>query len=215
MSVRRYLLIALALATGISCLPSLAAAESFKFNLESSPSTLQGKMHGAPDVMSFDTGTFSCEKGTGVGTVVGTEVTSISLAPSYSGCQAFGFFSIPIDMNGCKYVYTTVTKSGGSFVGTKDIVCPAGQLIVITAPGCTIKIGSQTGLGTVKLTNIGAGATREITIDENLTGVQYTEHRPLFYFCTNNTVPQVDGTLVGATLITATSEGPHRGIFVG
>ena len=192
-----------------------AAAEAFKIKKEGTLE-IKGKQHGSPGVWTFDTGSLSCNEETYTSAATGgTEVTEVSVAPTYSECIAFGFFNVPIDVNGCIYRYTVVTKISQQYEGAKDIICPAGQVIKITAPGCTVTVGSQNALGTVTFTNIGSGSTRELTIDENMTNIAYEEHRPLFGICANNTVPKTNGTYVGSKLWTGVNDGLHRGIWVG
>jgi len=193
-----------------------ASAEAFKFKAEKTPTTLVGKQHGAPDIFTVDTQSVSCNEATYTGTVTGTEVTELTVTPTYSECIAFGLFNIPIDTNGCQYKSTVDTKVGASFEGKVDIVCPAGQVIKITAPGCTVTVGSQNGLGSITYTNVGSGATREITMDVNINkGIAYEEHRPLFGICANNTVPKTNGSYIGAGLVTGKNSAIHSGVFVG
>jgi len=193
-----------------------ASAEAFQFKAEKTPTTtLSGKQHGAADVFTTDTGSVSCNEAKYAGTVTGTEVTEVTVTPTYSECTAFGLFNVPIDTNGCQYKFTVLTKVGANYEGKVDVVCPAGQVIKVTAPLCTVTVGAQNNVpGTITYTNVGAGATREITVDVNLTGLTYEEHRPLFGICENNTVLTHDGTYVGAGLVTGTNGGTHSGVFV-
>ncbi len=193
-----------------------ASAEApFKFKSEGSPTTLTGKQHAANDVFTTHTGTVSCDNATYAGTQTGTETSEVSVTPSYSGCKAFGLLSVPIDVNGCSYRFNANTKVGVNYEGSVDVVCPAGKQIEVTAPGCTVTVKPQTGLSKVTYTNVGAGATREVTVDVNINNLQYEEHRPLFGICSTNTVPTTGGTYVGAGLVTGSSGVNHTGIFVG
>jgi len=192
-----------------------ASAEAFKFKAEKTPTTLSGNQHGAPDVFTTDTGSVSCNEAKYAGEQVGTEVTQVTVTPTYSECTAFGLFNVPIDTNGCQYKFTVDTKVGATYEGKVDVVCPAGQVIKVTAPGCTVTVGSQAGLGSITYTNVGAGATREVTVDVNITtGLAYEEHRPLFGLCANNTVAKTNGKYTGAGLVTGTNGGTHSGVFV-
>jgi len=196
---------------------SAASAEAYSFKADTVPTTLTGNQHAGNDVFTTDTGTVSCNIATYEGTQTVTPTNSVTVKPSYGECRAFGLFNVPIHVNGCEYKFTAGTKVSGNYEGTVDIVCPTGKFIEVTAPGCLVTVGAQNNLGKVTYTNIGIGATKEVTVDVNITGLAYEEHRPPFGICTNNTVPQTDGTYVGAGLVTG--ENPvtkaHHGVFVG
>ncbi len=209
---------ALALAVVLAMSAMVAAGASaeapFKFKSESASTNLTGKQHAANDVLRVHTGTVSCNDVTYLGSMVGTETSEFSLTPSYSGCVAFGLAS-SIDVNGCSYRFKAGTKVGANYEGSVDVVCPTGKQIEVTAPGCTVTVKSQNGLGSVTYTNVGAGATREITVDLNINNLAYEEHRPFFGICATNTQPTTGGTYVGAALLTGHNGSAHSGIFVG
>jgi len=198
---------------------SAASAEStFKFKLEGTPTKLTGKQHAGDDIFNTHTGTISCSEVTYVGEQIGTEVTEITLTPSFSKCKAFGLFNVPITTNECKYTFKPGTKTGTEFTGSVSIVCPAGKVIEVEAPGCKVTYGSQSNLGGVEYTNIGTTTTREITFDITLNFVKFEEHSsPLFGICATNTVPTTGGTLFGSIVLTGANPATnaHRGIFVG
>lgn len=204
-----------ALALGAAMASAAPAETPFKFKSEGTPTGLTGGQHASSDVFTTDSGAVSCGQVGYTGEQIGTEVTEVSVSPKYSECKAFGFLNIPIVTNGCTYKFTATTKIAGTFEGKADIVCPAGKVIEVRSPGCLTTVGPQTGLEKVTFTNIGAGATREITVDLNLTGIKYEEHRPVFSICKNNTVATTNGTYAGAALVTGeTAAKVHRGIFV-
>jgi hypothetical protein len=196
----------------------VASAESaFKFKLEGTPTRLTGQQHAGNDVFTAHTGTVSCDGVTYFGEQLGTEVSEMTFAPTYSECKAFGLFNIPIVINNCRYTLKAGTKTGATFIGSVSIVCPAGKVIEVRAPGCTTTVGSQSNIGSIVYTNIGAGATREVTLDVAITTLKYEEHRPLFGICATNTVATTNGTYNGAGVVTGANPvtAAHRGIFVG
>jgi len=197
---------------------SAASAEgTFKFKSEGTPTKLSGKQHAGNDVFTPHTGGVSCNEATYAGEQVGTEVSEVTVTPTYSECKAFGLFNVPITTNGCRYTLNAGTKTGTTFAGSVSIACPAGKIIEIEAPGCTTTVGSQSNIGGITLTNIGAGATREITVDINIIALKYEEHRPFFGICATNTVPTTGANYIGSAVITGTNPltNAHRGIFVG
>ncbi len=187
----------------------------FKFVAEGAPAVLTGKQHVGATVIPLDAGFVSCAEATYTGEMTEAETIEVGLTPTYAGCE-LGGVKATIDVNGCQYKLTPFAKEGANFEGSVDIVCPEGKKIEITGSGCTITIGPQLERKTVTYTNVGVGPTREITVDFNLVGLTYEEHKvepgPK---CTNNTVPTVNGLYNGATLITGeTAAKVHRGIWV-
>jgi hypothetical protein len=187
----------------------------FKFATEAAPTVLTGKPHAGPTVFFFDAGPVFCANVTYAGEMTETGTIERSLTPTFAGCE-FGGAPAVVDVNGCQYKLTPVAKEGANFEGSLDVACPEGKKITITGAGCTITIGSQSELKTVTYTNVGAGATRELTIDFNAAPIAYEEHSqaPLLK-CATNTVPTFGGFLGGSTLITGeTAAKAHRGIWV-
>lgn len=187
----------------------------FKFRAEAAPTVLTGKQHLGATVLPFDAGFLSCAETTYAGEMTEAETIEMDLTPTYAGCE-FAGMKATVDVNGCKYRLTPFAKEGANFEGSVDVVCPEGNKIEVTGSGCTITIGPQQERRTATYTNVGAGATREITVDFNLAGLTYEEHKvepaPK---CANNTVPTANGGYNGATLITGeTAAKVHRGIWV-
>jgi trypsin len=169
----------------------------FKFRAEAAPTVLTGKQHLGATVLPFDAGFVSCAETTYTGEMTEAETIEVSLTPNYAGCE-FAGLKATVDVNGCQYKLTPFAKEGVNFEGSVDVVCPEGKKIEVTGSGCTITIGPQLERRTVTFTNVGAGATREITVDFNLAGLTYEEHKvepaPK---CATNTVPTVNGMYNG------------------
>jgi hypothetical protein len=85
-----------------------------------------------------------------------------TVTPTYTECQAFGFLTATVSMNGCDYVFKTT--------GNVDVVCPGGNKITVVASTCEAQIGGQTGLSSVALANSGSG----ISAKANVGGIAYT-----------------------------------------
>ncbi len=211
MSTRSLLLGILVAACLVS--PASSSAEAFSFWVSTSPATISAKSHSTETTLTTSTGTVRCGEVSQSGSFTGTSTAEFSTTPTFSECSAFGFLSVPVHSNGCSYKWTRETRVSGNYEGRTDIICPLNQVIEVTAPGCTLTIGSQNGLGKVTYTNIGSGNTREITADVNLTNVGYEEHKPLFGICIDNTKFKTTGTWVDATILTATSSGTHTGLW--
>jgi long-subunit fatty acid transport protein len=185
-----------------------SAASAAEFHAEKAPVTLTGSQHAGEDVFTTDAGTVSCEEATYTGSQATVTALTASATPKYSGCHATFGLNTTVDVNECKYIFNANT-------GKVDISCPAGKVIAVTAPGCEITVGSQTGLSSATFTNVGAGTTREITIDVALSGIKYEEHNKGFFpTCKANTVAKSNGTYKGSALVTGeNAEKVHIGIW--
>ena len=198
---------------------SAASAQAFNFKSEASPTTLTGKRHGTnKEIFETDGGTVTCNEAIYHGQTNVTATSDINITPTYSNCTAFGFVSVPIDTEGCSYTFTTLTKEGSNFEGAMHILCPGGKSMRVTAPGCEVTIGEQTPTGgKITFTNLGSGATREITVDVALTGTHYIEDEIAgLPNCTSAGTTTSNGTYKGAWLVTGETPGTttHTGVWV-
>jgi hypothetical protein len=188
---------------------AVSAASAVEFKSESSPTVLTGEQkEGTNEVFTTMGGTVTCENVTYVGSMSGTSSTELEVAPTYSGCTAFGFSTL-IHVNGCKFKFTVV--------GSVHIVCPTGKAIEITAPGCTITVPTQTPTGgAINYLNLGTWTGRVLEFIKLLTGIHYIEHnKGIFPTCSNPEVTTTDGTYSGESIIKGENEsGVQHGIWV-
>ncbi len=192
---------------------------AFKFESESVPVTLTGNNDAANVVVKTTVGTMECKKATYTGSQTEKAKVEIELTPSYSECTASGGFTATVDMNECKYRFTvTKVESFTKREGSVDIICPAGKEITITVKAgevtkCTIHVPALSNMRTVTYTNVGAGATREITIDVNITKFAYV-HTAGSGIGACTTGSGEDGTMEAKISITAEKAGgEHVGFF--
>jgi hypothetical protein len=107
--------------------------------------------------------------------IVSTSPTSdLTAVVSYSSCGTqIGLAEV--SMKNCFYTFTSAT---GSTAISTDIVCSSGG-ISITVRGffgedfCTITVSPQTMTG-ISGANIGVGTTREVTLDNKVSGIKGT-----------------------------------------
>jgi hypothetical protein len=103
----------------------------------------------------------------------------------FGPCIFAGLLATTIQWNGCEFKLH-VLNAGPPYVGTTDIVCPAGKGIQFTAyasgtPLCTLSLLPQTGVEGVTYENTGAGSARAVTVNLNQTTVKYSqEGNPVF-----------------------------------
>lgn len=189
---------------------SFASAAADDLTAEQYPVTLTGKNDPNPPILKTTAGSYECTTSTLHATVSGP-TTTVSATPTYSGCTCIGV-ACTIDMNGCTYL---IHMTEGT-TSTVDIVCPAGQEITLTNSKCILHVPPQTGLPHIVWTNVGAGATREITGHVTISGLRYkhTEGSGIGK-CTSG--EGTNGTLDWTVVVTGETDptgAAHIGIFL-
>jgi len=132
----------------------------------------------------------------------GTNVSSVTITPTYTGCTTdtlglsakvtgFGHYG---ESSTCDYVLYAS--------GTADLVCAAGAEVGITAGTCSVKIPAQKGLGTITYTN-GKG---DINASININNISGT-HTDGFGCPFASSGSFSNGTLSGSSTVQGSSEG--------
>lgn len=111
-----------------------------------------------------------------------------------------------IQANGCEFKLH-VLNAGPPYVGTTDVLCPAGKSIEFNASSggtsvCTLKILPQTGVEGVSFENTGAGSARAVTVKFNLTAMKFAQQSPVKEFCT--TGEYTNGVFTASDSLSAT-----------
>jgi hypothetical protein len=117
----------------------------------------------------------------------------MTMTTTTSECRAFGFLNAEVRMNGCDYVVHTS--------GITDLECPAGTSIEASASTCEVRVGTQTGLSKMDLSN-GSG---DIIGQATLTGIAYTVTKDGFGCPFNGTGAKTGATYSQETPITIQS----------
>jgi hypothetical protein len=191
---------------------------AFKFEAEAVPATLTGKGDGSSAVIKTTAGVIECKEVTYTGSQTEKDKVEFELAPTFSGCTSSGL-TATIDVNECKYRFTvTKIESFTKKEGSMDLVCPPGKEITATVKSgevtkCTIHVPPLSNLRTVTYTNVGTGATREITIDVNFEKLAYVHTAGTgIGACTTGAAE--NGTLEAKILVTAENgAGAHVGFY--
>jgi hypothetical protein len=147
---------------------SVAAASAAEFHSEVETTFGVGQQVTA-GVYTTAAGTIKCKEISGTGVMTGKAANSITIAPSISGCTAFGQAAV-WSMNGCEYVATSS--------GTEHIVCPAGKEVLITVASGNCSIGTPSQSGTATYTNQGSGSTRDVLVTSTASGLTYVVYGP-------------------------------------
>jgi hypothetical protein len=202
------LLIALAAVLSMSG-AAAASSSAAEFHAEASP-FLTGTQE-ETDSFTTTAGKISCKEIKYLGAWVGTTSTSFVAEPTFSGCTAFGF-GATVNTNGCDYEF----HSNGS-VDIQSCETAAGIIITANPTGtikCVVKIPAQFTLGGATYKNIGAGTTRELTIEASLSALSYSEEAGTgLGACKSTVVNPTNGTYSGKLVMTGSASGVHRGIW--
>lgn len=170
------------------------------------PAAIVGEQSAA-DRLLFTTnlGTQECEKSKfGRGMLVKSASLPLT-STEQANCVAFGFANVTVKTNGCEYVLRVPNAApvAGVYNGELDVTCPGTSKIEIPTPGCTVKIGSQSGLGGVTLAPTGSeGSEHYVVADFDVKGMVYTETPvgiiPTCSGVKGQTYTYTDGTLGGS-----------------
>lgn len=177
---------------------SAAAASAAEFNAAESPAKVNATNEGAHVFTAGIVGSISCKKATFTGqkfVVVPTK--EVTVTPTYSECTFLGVPTV-VNTNECDYTFTEPTGTG-PFTGKVDVGCPTGKAIEFEALSCRVKVGAQTGLGTVTYTNQTNGTVK---VAAKVSGITYTSEGAC------NGLPGVhsDGTYEGTAIATGENE---------
>ncbi|HWM63046.1 MAG TPA: hypothetical protein VNP96_03555 [Solirubrobacterales bacterium] len=188
----------------------IALAQEGEFTANQYPATVTGEQMGT-DVITTTAGSWSCPHTTYHGEV-NEPTSSLTVVPSYTGCQAFGFFKFTIDLNGCDLIFKIdETEASDKYFGTTDIACPVNAEIVVTSAACVLRFPAQTGLGTMTYTNTTDSEDVEINISIS-SELKYTVDHGC---ATAAAGSYADGSYAGTATVTADDEeGNPTGVSI-
>jgi hypothetical protein len=152
---------------------------------------------GGEDAPTFNIGTFICDNITYGGTQSEVTPAKIALTPTFVGCENYFLGSIPVHVNGCKWIFEAPTSGTNKL----EISCPGAPMEITFNVICTVTIGSQVLTG-VTYTSQGETPKRDVKFEYNLTGIKYTQHSNKFPGCKVGTFS--DGTWVGGATVKGT-----------
>ncbi len=109
----------------ISCLAALAAiavgavgatsASAAKFHSEKEKTSLTGGQV-TQESWQFTVGSVICGEISYSGAMTTFTPETLSLQPSYAGCEVEGLFEVPVATNGCDFVYHATSATTGTMV---------------------------------------------------------------------------------------------------
>ncbi len=165
----------------------------------------------------FDLGNIVCKKHTGAALAAfpTKELTIEKL--SYTECEEpKNKNKVTVDINGCDLKYKVIAFKEPAFTGQIDILCPVGETIEFTLPGCTITLDEKFGTETVLYHNEGMGLNAEVSVEVGLKSLSYTEDNANGKKeCAHDGIATNNGTYSGAEKLTnETGAGAMRGLIV-
>jgi hypothetical protein len=179
------------------------AAKQPKFTAEKYTANVKGSSLSS-FVFKSGMGKYTCGKVEYTGTIAAA-ASALPITSFFTMCRFIGLPSL-LQMNGCTWALNTL-NAGPPYVGTMDIVCPAGKSIeVSTTPetgfNCTVSIPGQSGLTGVSFENTGSGSSRAVTANINLTEVKHSTSGTPVELCKPG--EYTNGTYTGSASFTAT-----------
>lgn len=176
------------------CIASGAApAQALNWSASSYPTTASGTSGAGNEVFGTEAGNLAC--GGSFSGSLAAESETLTIAPIYKECTAFGFLSATVAVNECKLVWHTNEKT--------DITCPTGQKIVITSGTCEVTIAAQTGLDTFSVSN----KTGDVEVKVFLSHVNYTVTKDGFGCAFSGTGARTNGTWKETVAVTMQGSG--------
>jgi len=164
-------------------------------------------VEGVKEQMGGDAGTITCQEviyeGETLEEAAVTSTTTLAVKPRKGGCNGGGI-PVEFDTNSCSYLFHAEMATGETATeGSVDIVCnKAKDDFTLTEKvggvvKCTIHVPQQKGLKGVTFTNGVSGGVKDITVDFNLTAVQYTQTAGTGAGACKDAVDTHNGTILG------------------
>ena len=177
---------------------SAAHAEQTTFTAGSTSGTITATNSGT-ETFSTVNGTVVCKTSHLVGTFTATSFTTLTVTPTYTGCEAFGFAEATVTTTGCTYTFTGKEGTGATeTLATSTVKCSGTSKITVSGGGCTTTVGPQGPLNHVKFSNTTTGTPDDVDANTTFSGITYVASG----FCFR-TGTFTDGTLNGNTTVIA------------
>ncbi len=199
-------------AVAVSAAAAPAASANPLFHSEFAGVFLTGSQSGAAtNVLTTDLGEMKCGAVKLSGSQGAMTTTTMTLKPKYEECK-IGGNNVTVTTNGCAYTFH-LEEQAEPIEARMGIECPfAGGKMEIDAPECTITIPAQGPRKEVTFTNEGAGTTRAVVADLNVSGLHYVEDGA---GCANPNITTENGAFTGQMTVKAEDAvGGHVGLWV-
>lgn len=184
-----------------------ASASATQFRAEEYPAMVSGAQV-TSQIITTKAGSIKCAAHTTSGTMAGAS-SSLTVTPAPTGCKLAGI-NVPVNAKSCSYVFNSTNESA-PYSGTMGVSCSkAGDAITIGTEGCQVTIPAQSALGAVEFVNSGSNRSRAITVNLNISGLEYTQTSA----CAGGSGTFAGGTFTGSSKITGYNSAAKHSIGV-
>jgi hypothetical protein len=129
-----------------------------QYTASSYPATVTGSNTKGAETITFDGTAQLCDSHFVSGSL-NAATSTLTITPTYSNCESFGFLNATFNMEGCTYVFhATEQVAADVYRHHMDVACPTGKSIKVESGTCRWEIKPQTDRTTVETTNLAGGA---------------------------------------------------------
>jgi hypothetical protein len=171
-----------------------SAASAAAYTSSTYPTTATGSSPKGNDVFTTEAGNVECASHFHV-TIGGPPSYDVTVEPTYSGCEAFGFLEATV--TGCKFTFTATSIPSSTVHVTGPCTIKAGT--------CHVTVDNQNNLGSVATTNNAAG---DVSVQANVSGIKYTVINDGFLCPFNGTGEKTGATYKQGSAITIDAVNP-------
>jgi hypothetical protein len=194
--------VAFATVMALSAVVASAASATPEFTASSYPATATGSNTKGSEVFTTEGGKVECDSHFVTNSL--SEASSIiTVTPTYTSCDAFGFLEATVNMEGCRFPFTMTKVLSLQFTLDIHIECPAGKSIKITASTCKVEIKGQTALEKVTATNSGGSVVVKPAVEK----IAYTVTQDGFLCPFSGTGNKTGGTYTGEVTMSRVGGG--------
>jgi hypothetical protein len=198
--IRNLKVLALAVGAVLALTAMMAsAASAAQYTASEYPANATGSNTKGSEVFTTEGGKVECDSHFETKEAIAEPTATITITAHYTNCEAFGFLSATVNMEGCHYHFTLQSNSSN----TVDVICPAGQSIKITASSCKVEIKGQTGLNSVPVSTSGSS----VLAKPNVSGIAYTVTQDGFLCPFSGTGNKTGATYTGEVTLSRVGGG--------
>ena len=183
----------------LSAMMASAAVATPEFTASSYPAQVTGSNTKGSEVFTTEGGKVECNSHF-VSHSLSAASSTLTVTPTYTNCEAFGFIEATVNTEGCTYLFHVTEHVHQNSPTTTtfwrlhtDVTCEAGKSIKITASTCKVEIKPQNGLTTVAVEPIESN----VTVEPNVEGIAYTVTQDGFLCPFGGTGNKTDGKYTG------------------
>lgn len=184
------------LAVGLLMSIAAAGAEATPvFEAGKSPATVSGS---ATVMIGTEGGTITCPVNFDGTLSSASSTLELGTFFEYFSCDFFGF-AMTINNPCTQLFHATEKQNADQYKAHYGLKCPPGGALILSGGTCTIEITPQEGRTTVDVDN-DTGSPNRVTLDYEVTGLNYTVTRDSFGCPLKGTGAKTEGTITSSTM---------------